>query len=180
MRSVAVFCGASSGRGPLFLDAAVEMGRLLARSGWRLVYGGGRIGLMGALADAALDAGGHVVGVIPRELRDREHAHQGLTEIHVVDGMHERKALMGALADAFVALPGGFGTLEELFEALTWTQLGLHGKPCCLVNVSGFFDPLRAHLDGSVDEAFLSPEDRRLAVFVDAPSEALDFLASLG
>ncbi len=176
MRSVAVFCGASAGHEEVYLAKARELGRLIATAGERLVYGGGRVGLMGALADAALEAGGEVVGVIPRDLRDREHAHPGASRMHVVDGMHERKALMGALADGFVVLPGGFGTLEETFEVLTWAQLGLQTKPCCLVNVGGFFDALEQHLDRSVVEGFLSAADRNLAAFVETPGAALTYL----
>ena len=176
MRSVAVFCGAASGRDETYEKTARTLGRLVATEGLCLVYGGGRVGLMGALADAALGAGGEVVGVIPRALERREHAHPGLSRMHVVDGMHERKALMGALADAFIALPGGFGTLEETFEVLTWLQLSLQSKPCCLVNVGGFFDSLAAHLDRCVREGFLSEADRATAALVDSPAAALTHL----
>lgn len=176
MRAVGVFCGARSGQRPAYVDAAKTLGRELAGRGIGLVYGGGRVGMMGEMADAALEAGGRVVGVIPRELVEREHAHPGVSEMHVVDGMHERKALMGALSDGFAALPGGYGTLEEFFEVLTWAQLGFQDKPCCLVNVEGFFDALARHLDRAVEDGFLSEDDRRLALLVPTPQEALRLL----
>ena len=170
--SLCVFCGSSTGRGDSYVDAARDFARLLASHEIRIVYGGASVGVMGALADAALDAGGEVVGVIPRQLVDRELAHGGLTELHVVDTMHERKALMSNLADAFVALPGGLGTLEELFEVWTWGMLGIHQKPYGLLNVDGFYDPLIAFLDHACDIGFIRREQRdRLAV--DAEGAAL-------
>src|SRR5512146_1988331 len=147
MRRVCVFCGSSPGSNPIYLEAARAMGRTLAGRGLGLVYGGGSVGLMGALADAALAAGGEVVGVIPRALQLRELAHGRLTTLHVVGSMHERKARMAELSDAFAALPGGMGTLEELAEILTWAQLGLHARPCGVVDVAGYFAPLLAFLD---------------------------------
>ncbi len=141
MRRVCVFCGSQTGDHPIYADAARQMGKLLAQRHLGLVYGGGNVGLMGVLADAALQAGGEVIGVIPGGLAERELAHAGLTELHVVPSMHARKVLMAEKADVFVALPGGYGTADELFEILTWRQLGLHAKPIGLLNVAGFFDP---------------------------------------
>jgi len=170
--SVAVFCGANVGARPAYREAAERLGVELARQGRRLVYGGGDVGLMGAIADAALAEGGHVIGVIPQHLVDREVAHRGVTELRVVGSMHERKALMAELADAFVALPGGLGTLEELFEVWTWGQLGLHRKPYGLLNVEGFFDPLLRFLDDAVTEGFVRAEHRALLVS-DTEADAL-------
>ena len=160
MKSVAVYCGSSSGNQPVYTQQAQEMGRELARRGLTLVYGGGCVGLMGAIADAVLAEGGRVIGVIPGFLADKELAHQGCTELHVVETMHQRKLLMADLADGFVAMPGGFGTLEELFEVLTWGQLGLHGKPTGLLNTEGFYDSLLALLDHMSSQAFLRSENR--------------------
>jgi len=162
LRSVCVFCGASSGRDPGYAAAAAVTGETLARRGIRLVYGGGRRGLMGAVADAALAAGGEVVGVIPRGLVDRELAHPALTELRIVDTLHERKAQMAELADAFVALPGGLGTLEELAEVLSWAQLDLHAKPIGLLDVGGYFGALEAFLDHAVREGFVAERHRRM------------------
>jgi uncharacterized protein (TIGR00730 family) len=162
IRSICVFCGASTGHDPRYVAAAAATGERLARRGIRLVYGGGRLGLMGAVADAALAAGGQVVGVIPRGLVDRELAHPGLTELRIVDTLHERKAVMADLADAFLALPGGLGTLEELAEVLSWAQLELHLKPIGLLDVGGYFGALEAFLDRAVGEGFLAARNRRL------------------
>jgi uncharacterized protein (TIGR00730 family) len=159
---VCVFCGSSAGRGTVFLQAAREVARALVRRGCGIVYGGGQVGCMGALADAALEAGGEVIGVIPEMLAAREVAHRGLTQLHVVGSMHERKALMAAHSDAFLALPGGYGTLEELFEAITWGQLGYHGKPCAALNVAGYFDSLLRFCDDAVRFDFIRPSDRAL------------------
>jgi uncharacterized protein (TIGR00730 family) len=156
---VCVFCGASSGRLPAYADAARAFGAALAGRGLGLVYGGGRVGLMGAVADAALAGGGEVIGVIPQELVDRELAHDGLTELHVVGSLHERKALMAELADAFVALPGGFGTLDELLEQLTWSQLGLHAKPIGLYEVEDYWRPLIALARHATEEGFVRESD---------------------
>ncbi|MEU4766519.1 TIGR00730 family Rossman fold protein [Actinosynnema sp. NPDC023794] len=156
---VCVFCGSSSGR-VRHVEAAREVGRTLAERGIEVVYGGGRVGTMGALADGAMAAGGSVIGVIPRSLVDWEVAHENLTELHVVESMHERKALMAELADAFVTLPGGAGTLEELFEVWTWAQLGLHAKPVALLDVDGYFTHLIKMIDHMVEEGFLKPPYR--------------------
>ncbi len=178
MKRVCVFCGSSSGRNSLYVDAARGMGRTLARRGIGLVYGGGGTGLMTAVADAALDEGGEVVGVIPRALQLRELAHPGLTELHVVGSMHERKAKMAELAHGFVALPGGMGTLEEFAEILTWAQLGLHQRPCGLLDVAGYYRPLVAFFDHAEAEGFLRPEHRRLVLAADDPDALVDrFLA---
>jgi len=160
MKSVAVYCGSSSGNQEIYTQQAREMGRELARRDLTLVYGGGCVGLMGTIADAVLAEGGRVIGVIPGFLADKELAHKGCTELHVVETMHQRKLLMADLAEGFVAMPGGFGTLEELFEVLTWGQLGLHGKPVGLLNTQGFYDSLLALLDHMSAEAFLRPENR--------------------
>jgi uncharacterized protein (TIGR00730 family) len=176
MRRLCVFCGSSGGARDVYADSARRLGCLLAERGLGLVYGGGHIGLMGVLADAARAAGGEVVGVIPQALADKELAHTGLTALHVVATMHQRKALMADLADGFAALPGGFGTADELFEILTWSQLGLHARPVGLLNVAGYFDPLLAWLDHAVGERFLRPEHRRLLLTADAPETLLDRL----
>lgn len=168
IRRICVYCGSRHGAMPAFTEAARATARAIARRGLGLVYGGGSVGLMGELADAALAAGGSVIGVIPRALFQREVAHDRLTELVEVASMHERKAKMAELADAFVALPGGFGTLEETFEALTWTQLGLHAKPVGLLDVAGFFEPLLRFLDRTVEFGFVRPENRdHLTVDVD-------------
>lgn len=159
---VCVFCGSSAGRDPRFLEVARELGVCLAGRGMALVYGGAHVGLMGAIADTMLARGAEVIGVIPRGLVDREVAHERLTELRVVNTMHERKALMADLAGAFVALPGGFGTLDEFFEILTWAQLGIHRKPCGMLNVEGFFDPLLVYLDHAVAAGFLKQAHRDL------------------
>jgi uncharacterized protein (TIGR00730 family) len=166
---VCVFCGASSGRLPEYADAARALGTELARRGLGLVYGGGRVGLMGAVADAALAGGGEVIGVIPQELVDRELAHGGLTELRVVGSLHERKAQMAELSGAFVALPGGFGTLDELLEQLTWSQLGLHAKPIGLLDVQEYWRPLIALARHATDEGFVRESDlAAIAVGTDA------------
>lgn len=167
LKRLCVFCGSSAGLDPAYRQQANEFGTLLAREKIELVYGGGRVGLMGAVADAALNAGGHVTGVIPEFLATRELLHEGVTEMRITQGMHERKALMSDLSDAFVALPGGLGTFEELFEVLTWSQLGLHRKPIGLLNSSGYFDPLIELVDRAIAEGFCRHEHRQLFV-VDA------------
>jgi len=164
LRRLCVFCGASPGRAPAHAALARDVGAGLAARGIGVVYGGGRVGLMGALADGALGAGGEVIGVIPRGLVDRELAHSGVTELRVVETLHERKAVMASLADGFVALPGGLGTLEELAEAMSWAQLDLHDKPCGVLDPTGYFDPLLAFLDRAVEEGFLDSGHRELLV----------------
>lgn len=176
LQRVCVFCGSSPGARPAYLDAARSLGSLLARSGVGLVYGGASVGLMGAVADAALAAGGEVVGVIPGALAAKEIAHAGLTRLEVVASMHERKARMADLADGFVALPGGMGTLEELSEVLTWGQLGLHRKACGLLDVAGYWQPLVAFLDHAVEERFLRREDRALLLVHEEPVALLEAL----
>ncbi|MBX3024033.1 TIGR00730 family Rossman fold protein [bacterium] len=173
MRRVCVFCGSSPGNSPEFARAAERLGRALAEAGIGLVYGGASVGLMGRLADSALAAGGEVVGVIPRALVDREVAHHGLADLRVVGSMHERKALMADLADGFVALPGGLGTLDELFEILTWAQLALHAKPVGLLDVDGYFAPLLAFLDSAVAARFLAPAHRAMLLVADDPAALL-------
>ena len=169
-----VFCGSSVGANPLFAEAAGALATELARRNIGIVYGGGNVGLMGVVADAALAAGGEVVGVIPHGLVSRELAHQGLTELHVVDSMHERKALMAELSDGFVALLGGFGTLEEFCEVVTWTQLGVHLKPCGLLNVAGYYDGLMAFLVHALEEEFLRPTHFEIVVAASEPTELID------
>jgi len=173
---ICIFCGASAGRDPAYLELATEVGARLAERGIGIVYGGSRVGMMGAVADAALHRGGEVIGVIPRALVDRELAHPGVTRLRVVETLHERKAFMAELADAFAALPGGFGTLDELAEALSWAQLGLHAKPCGMLNVDGYFDGLVAFADHAVACGFLRPEHRALLAVCDTPGELLDRL----
>jgi uncharacterized protein (TIGR00730 family) len=172
VRRICVFCGAGSGRDPAYLQLARSVGGGLAGHGLGIVYGGGRVGMMGALADAALAAGGEIIGVIPRRLVDREQARSGLTELRIVHSLHERKAVMADLADAFVALPGGLGTLEELSEVASWAQLELHGKPIGLLGLDGYWDPLMDWLDRAVAEGFISSDGRRL-LQVDADLDAL-------
>ncbi len=176
-RGVCVFCGSQPGARPAYLKAARELGAQLARRGWAAVYGGGHVGMMGALADSALAAGGLVIGVIPEHLMRPEVAHQGLTELLVVDSMHTRKRIMASRSDAFVVLPGGYGTFEEMFEMVTWAQLELHAKPVGLVNVDGYFDHLLAFLRHASDEQFILPQHRDLlSVGADATG-LLDQLA---
>jgi len=178
LRRVCVFCGSSTGRHPAYRRLAEALGRTLAARGLGVVYGGGRVGLMGALADAALSAGGQVIGVIPQALMDREIGHRGLTELRIVGSMHERKALMAELGDGFVALPGGIGTLEELFEVWTWAQLGLHSKPCALLDTDGFYGPLVAFLDHLVDAGFVREAHRDMLLTAHSPEELLTALAA--
>lgn len=170
MKSICVFCGSSPGRDPRYLQIARDFGGLIAGSGLLLVYGGARVGLMGAVANAALEAGGHVVGVLPAVLGEREVEHSGLSELHRVGTMHERKAKMAELADAFVAMPGGLGTLEELFEVATWSHLEIHQKPFGLLNAAGYYDALLAFLDRAVADGFVSRETLgRFVVDDDGP-----------
>jgi uncharacterized protein (TIGR00730 family) len=176
MMRVCVFAGSSSGARPEYRTAAEELGRELAARGIELVYGGAHVGLMGAVADAVLAGGGRVTGVIPNTLVEKEVAHRGLTDLRIVTSMHQRKALMADLSDAFVALPGGWGTLDEMFEILTWAQLGLHRKPCGLLNVQGYFDRLLAFLDHTVEQGFVRREYGALLAVSEGPSTLLDAL----
>src|SRR5512147_990475 len=177
MQRLCVFCGSSPGARPSYRAAAEELGRFLASEKIGIVYGGGRVGLMGVLADAALAAGGEVIGVIPQALIAREIGHRGLTELRVVGSMHERKALMAELADGFVALPGGIGTLEELFEVWTWAQLGLHAKPCGVLDADGFYGPLVAFLDHLVETGFVRPAHRAMLLSARSPEALLEAFA---
>lgn len=176
-RRACVFCGSSSGHRALFREAAVQMARVLVQQGYDLVYGGGRVGLMGVIADTVLAEGGHVTGVIPRFLANREIMHEGVTDLHTVDSMHVRKALMADMSDVFIALPGGLGTYDELCEILTWAQLGLHSKPVGLLNTDGFFDGLVQQIDRAVLEGFCRPEHRRLFLVMTQPDELVAALA---
>jgi uncharacterized protein (TIGR00730 family) len=178
MRRICVFCGSSPGSRPVYAEAARATGRLLAERGIGLVYGGGKVGLMGVVADAVLEGGGEAIGVIPEPLVRREVGHGGLTELHVVASMHERKARMADLSDAFVALPGGFGTFEEFCEVLTWSQLGIHPKPCGLLNTAGFYSPLLAMFDHAVAESFVRPQHRTLVIEETDPARLLERLAA--
>jgi uncharacterized protein (TIGR00730 family) len=175
--SLCVYCGSREGGDPAYAAAARQVGTLIGRRGWQLVYGGGRAGLMGLVADAALAAGAPVIGVIPASLMERELGHAGLTELHVVETMHERKTLMAERADAFVALPGGIGTFEELFEVWTWRQLGYHDKPLGLLNVAGYYDALLAFIGQVVDQGFVTPSQRALLATDTDPAALLAKLA---
>ena len=176
LRRVCVFCGSNVGIDAAYKQAAEELGREIARRGWELVYGGGSVGLMGALADAVLAAGGRVTGVIPEMLATKELLHTGATKMHVASTMHARKALMEELADAFVALPGGYGTFEELLEIITWAQLGIHAKPIGLLNVRGFYDGLARFFDHAIGEGFIKQQHRDLIVTAATGSDLLDLL----
>ena len=178
MRRVCVYAGSNPGSDPAYAEAARAFAGTMAERGIGLVYGGGKVGLMGVLADTILDAGGEAIGVMPQALVDREIAHGGLTKLEVVDSMHERKALMAVLADAFVAVPGGIGTLEELIEVYTWSQLGIHDKACGVLNVKGYYDHLAALLDHAVAEGFLRPQHRAVLSVASEPAELLDRLAA--
>jgi uncharacterized protein (TIGR00730 family) len=178
MKRVCVFCGSSSGASSRYTATAQRVGALLAQRQTELVYGGGNIGLMGVLADTVLAHGGHVIGVIPQALMDREVGHTGLSDLRIVGSMHERKALMADLAEGFIALPGGIGTLEEFCEVLTWAQLGMHAKPCGLLNVDGYFDHLITFLDHSVEERFFRPEHRAMVLLETDPETLLNRFAS--
>lgn len=171
---ICVYLGSSAGINPLYRGAAHQFGTLLAKRGIGLVYGGGMVGLMGVVADAACAAGGEVIGVIPEALRAREHDHQGITELHVVKTMHERKAMMANLSDGFVTLPGGIGTFEEMFEAWCWTQLGYHNKPVGLLDVNGFYSGLGQFIDNVVDEGFLQPRHRAMLIVEKDPEAMID------
>ncbi|WP_266168179.1 TIGR00730 family Rossman fold protein [Dyella subtropica] len=174
--ALCVYCGSSSGKHPEYAEQARAFGTEMARRGIALVYGGGNVGLMGTVADAVLAAGGKVVGVIPRQLVEREVAHPGLTEMHVVETMHQRKTRMYELSDAFVALPGGFGTMDEMFEMLTWAQLGLHQYPCAFLDVRGYYTPLRSLMDHMVAERFVRQEQRDSVWFGDSMEQLFDWM----
>lgn len=176
-KALAVFCASSTGTDPRHADAARAVGRLLAERSITVVYGGGNVGLMGAVADAALAAGGKVIGVIPRAMLEAERGHRGVTELKIVETMHERKALMADLADGFVALPGGYGTFDELFEAVTWGQLGLHGKPIGLLDAGGFYTPLARFLESVVEAGFILPRFRELIALHAEPAGLLELMA---
>ena len=176
MKAICVFCGSNPGNEPVYAAAARAMGAEIARRGLVLVYGGGAVGLMGIVANAALDAGGEVHGVIPRALREKEVGHFGLTRLEVVETMHIRKARMAELSDGFIAMPGGIGTFEELFEIWTWGQLGIHAKPLGLLNVAGFYDPLATFLDQTVEAGFLKQTHRAMAMTDTEPTTLLDRL----
>jgi hypothetical protein len=176
MQRVCVFCGSNPGNGEAYVAAAEALGTAIARAGLGLVYGGGSVGLMGRVAGAALAAGGEVYGVIPSSMEQRELAHAGVTELYVVPSMHARKAKMSELSSAFVALPGGFGTLEELFEVLTWAQLGIHQKPIGLLDVQGYWAPLVDFIERAIDRGFVRPEYRRLFTYATSPEEMLQAL----
>lgn len=178
MNRLAVYCGSATPADPFYMHLARTVGRTLAERGIGIVYGGGRLGLMGAIADSALAAGGEVIGVLPHALTDKEIAHTGLTRLEVVASMHERKARMAELSDAFVALPGGAGTLEEIFEIWTWGQLGFHAKPAGFLNVRGYYDGLRGFVDHAVGEAFLKAPHRDMLIFREDCDEMLDALAA--
>lgn len=176
IKSICVYCGSADGLAADYLEAAAEMGRLLARSGIHLIYGAGKTGLMGAVADGALSAGGVVTGVVPENLNSPVLIHAGLTTLEVTPDIHSRKARMSALADAFIALPGGYGTFEELFETLTWAQIGLHHKPVGLLNAAGYFDPLLKLIEHAAREGFIFPEHRQLLVHAAQPQDLLPLL----
>ncbi len=173
MKKICVFCGSSSGRQPEYIEAAHKLANALTKRGIGLVYGGASVGIMREIADAVLSSGGEVIGVIPQALVDKEVSHKGLTELKVVSSMHERKAVMAELSDGFIALPGGLGTLEELFEVLTWSQLGFHNKPCGLLNVNGYYNKLSSFLDHAVDEEFVKMKHRELLLNEDNPGGLL-------
>ena len=173
-RRLCVFCGSNPGKRPVYVETAQALGRELVARGYGLVFGGGRVGLMGAVADAVLEAGGEVLGVIPEGLKRREVAHEGLTELLVVDSMHTRKHLMAEHSQGFIALPGGLGTFEEMFEVVTWAQLGIHGKPCGLLDVDGYFEPVLAQLDRGVEEGFVRAAHRDLWLRETTPAALLD------
>lgn len=173
MKRLCVYCGSNPGKDPAYVDAGVHLGRSLAAQSIGLVYGGASSGVMGAVADGVTAAGGEAVGVIPRDLLKKETPHSALTELKVVDSMHERKALMAKLSDGFIALPGGLGTLEELFEVWTWAQLGFHRKPCALLNVLSYFDPLITFLDRAVGQGFLKKQHRSMLIVKESPEQLI-------
>lgn len=178
MKRICVFCGSSKGMRPAYEAAAIEMGEVLVKRGLGLVYGGGNVGLMGVIADTVKQAGGEVIGVIPESLAAKELAHQDLSDLIVVKSMHERKAIMADYADGFIAMPGGYGTFEEICEIITWAQLGFHRKPCGLLNVDNYYAPLLALFDHAVDEGFVRAEHRPLVLESNDPEHLLDLFES--
>jgi len=178
LKNICVYCGSNAGNDPIYTAQAQALGRALVERGLGLVYGGSRVGIMGVVADAVLQAGGRAIGVLPEALMQKELAHKGLTELHVVASMHERKTMMAAKADAFVAMPGGIGTLEEIFEVWTWAQLGFHNKPCGLLNVAGFYDKLAGFLDHAAASGFMQPQHRDMLAVESDPHRLLDRFAS--
>jgi uncharacterized protein (TIGR00730 family) len=177
LRNICVYCGSNAGRQPIYTEQAQAFGRELVRRGLGLVYGGSSVGIMGVVADTVLAEGGQVVGIIPEALMKKELEHKSLTELHVVASMHDRKSMMAAKSDGFVALPGGVGTLEEIFETWTWAQLGFHAKPCGLLNVAGYYDKLAQFLDHTVEESFMRPQHRAMLVVESDPAALLDRFA---
>jgi uncharacterized protein (TIGR00730 family) len=173
VRRLCVFCGSSSGARPIYAEAAAELGRELVKSGVALVFGGGRVGLMGVVADSVLAAGGQAIGVMPRALVEKEIAHTSLTKLHVVESMHQRKAMMADLADAFLLLPGGYGSWEEFLEVVTWLQLGIHRKPCALLNVAGYYDALLSLASHALAEGFLRPAHKEMLIVEENPTRLL-------
>ncbi len=178
VKNICVFCGSSMGLRPAYQQAAAALGTIIAQRGINLVYGGGKVGLMGIIADTVLAAGGKVIGVIPEFLAAKEIAHPGLTKLHIVNSMHERKAMMAELSDGFIAMPGGFGTFEEFFEVLTWGQLGLHQKPHGLLNIEGYYDPLLKLVDTAIAEKFILEQHRNLILTSSNPESLLDLMAN--
>ncbi|MGA0024898.1 MAG: TIGR00730 family Rossman fold protein [Burkholderiales bacterium] len=178
MNNICIFCGSNTGQGTIYSDAARALVRTIAAAGHRIVFGGGKVGLMGVIAETAIAEGVYVIGVTPRHLLEHEVVHTGLSELHIADSMHERKVMMSSKADAFVVLPGGMGTFDEMFEILTLTQLGVHEKPCGVLNVSGFYSPLMAFLDRAVEERFVRAEHRDMIVVDDDPARLLQRLKS--
>jgi uncharacterized protein (TIGR00730 family) len=174
MRKICIFTGSRHGKSPVYMTVAAQLGHELVARGCGLVYGGGNVGLMNVIADTVLGLGGEVIGVIPNSLVSREVAHRGLTELRVVQSMHERKAVMAELSDGFIAMPGGIGTMEEIFEVLSWAQLGLHDKPCGLLNAAGYYDPLIQFLDHAVSADFIKPQHRALMIVEERPAALLD------
>ncbi|ACX86879.1 conserved hypothetical protein [Pectobacterium parmentieri WPP163] len=172
---IGIFCGSAPGNSPIYIEKTKQMGHFLADSGVEIVYGGGKVGLMGEIANSVLSHAGTAIGVMPRALVEKEIVHQGLTELHVVENMHERKSKMAELSDAFIALPGGAGTFEEIFEQWTWAQLGIHDKPCAFLNIAGYFDPLQDMISGMVDAGFLRRDYADMLLFSDSPEALLTF-----
>lgn len=174
MKSIAVFCGSSTGHDPIYMKSAKEFGKTIADQGWQLVYGGARVGCMGQLADGVLEGGGKVIGVIPEKLMENERAHEKLTKMHVVETIHERKAMMMELADGFVAFPGGTGTLEEWFEVFTWGQVGFHAKPCAILNINGYYEPLLNLLDHMVKQGFATEGAMKQIISSNNPKKCVE------